>query len=69
MISNDLGLSRRALRIVPQKLGGSAVQRLPAALEEAVVSRVLDQRVLEAIVGLRRRALDKQEVGLGEPIQ
>ena len=45
------------------------MQRLPAALEQAVVGRVLDQRVLEAIVGLRRRALDEQEVGFGEPIQ
>lgn len=26
------------------------------------------ERALEAIVGLRRRALDKQEVGVGEPI-
>ena len=45
------------------------MQRLPAALEQAVVGRVLDQRVLEAIVGLRWRALDEQEVGVGEPIQ
>ena len=45
------------------------MQRLPAALEQAVVGRVLDQRVLEAIVGLRRRALDEQEVGVGKPIQ
>ena len=45
------------------------MQRLAAALEQAVVGRVLDQRVLEAIVGLRRRALDKQEVGFGKPIQ
>ena len=45
------------------------MQRLAAALEQALVGRVLDQRVLEAIVGLRRRALDKQEVGVGKPIQ
>ena len=45
------------------------MQRLAAALEQALVGRVLDQRVLEAIFGLRRRALDKQEVGFGEPIQ
>ena len=45
------------------------MQRLAAALEQAVVGRVLDQRVLEAIVGLRRSALDKQEVGVGKPIQ
>ena len=49
--------------------GRAAVQRLAAALEQAVVGRVLDQRVLEAIVGLRRRALDEQKVGVGKPIQ
>ena len=61
-----LGAARSA---VAQDFGGAAVQRLAAALEQAVVGRVLDQRVLEAIVGLRRRALDKQEVGVGKPIQ
>ena len=45
------------------------MQRLAAALEQAVVGRVLDQRVLEAIVGLRWSALDKQQVGVGKPIQ
>ena len=45
------------------------MQRLAAALEQAVVGRVLDQRVLEAIVGLRWSALDKQKVGVGKPIQ
>ena len=35
-----------------QNFRGKAVQRLPAALEQAVIGRVLDQRVLEAIVGL-----------------
>jgi len=69
MMSNDLGLSRGALWIVAQQFGGTAVQRLTAALEQAVVSRILDQRVLEAIVGLRGRALDEQEVGVGEPVQ
>ena len=69
MMGDDFGLGRRALRIVAQEFGGAAMQRLPAALEQAVVGRVLDQRVLEAIVRLRRRALDKQKVGVGEPIQ
>ena len=69
MMGNDLGLSRRALWIVAQQFRGTAVQRLPAALEQAVVGGVLDQRMLEAIGSLRRRALDKQEVGVGEPVQ
>ena len=45
------------------------MQRLAAAPEQAVVRRVLDQRVLEAIIGLRRRALHKQKVGVGQPLQ
>ena len=36
---------------VAQDFRGAAVQRLAAALEQAFVSRVLDQRVLEAIAG------------------
>ena len=66
MMGDRLGLGARAFA---QSLGRAAMQRLAAALEQAVVGRVLDQRVLEAIVGLRRRALDKQEVGVGKPIQ
>ena len=54
---------------VAQDFSGAAVQRLPAALEQTVVGRVLDQRVLEAIVRLRRSALDKQQVGFGKPVQ
>ena len=52
-----------------QHVSGAAVEPLPAALQQAVVGRVLNQRVLEAIFSLRRRALDKQQVSVGEPIQ
>ena len=52
-----------------QRLGRAAVKRLSSALEQALVGRVLDQRVLEAIFSLRRSALDKQQVGFGEPLQ
>jgi hypothetical protein len=41
------------------------MQNLPTALEQALVGRVLDQRVLEAIVGLRRPTLHMQEIGFG----
>ena len=51
------------------EFGGAPVQRLPAALQQALVRRVLDQRVLEAIFSLRRSALDKQQIGVGKPIQ
>jgi hypothetical protein len=45
------------------------MQVLATAPEEALISRILDQRVLDAVVGLRERTLDKQEVSFGKPIQ
>jgi hypothetical protein len=56
-------------RLLTQNLSGSPMQVLATAPEEALISRILDQRVLEAVVGLRERALDKQEVSFGKPIQ
>jgi hypothetical protein len=50
----------------PRRLG---VERLTAALEQAVVGGVLDQRVLEAVGRLRSIALEEQNIGLGEPLQ
>ena len=44
------------------------MQRLAAALEQALVGGILDQRVLEAVVRLRSVALDEQNVGVGKPI-
>ena len=65
MMGDRFGLGVRT----SQRLGRAAVKRLAAALEQALVGRVLDQRVLEAIIGLRWRALDEQKVGVGKPIQ
>src|SRR6516165_3027652 len=62
MMCDDLGLRRGALWIVAQDFSGAAMQRLAAALEQAVVGSVLDQRVLEAIARLRRRALGDEKV-------
>ncbi len=62
MMGDDFRLSRRALGLVAQDFCGAAVQRLATALEQALVGRVLDQRVLEAIGRLRAGALDEQEV-------
>jgi len=45
------------------------MERLTSALEQAVVRRVLDQRVLEAVVRLRSVALNEKNVSLGEPLQ
>jgi hypothetical protein len=52
-----------------QDLGRAPVQRLAAALQQAVVGGVLDQRVLEAIVRVRRDAFDEQQLGVGEPVE
>ena len=49
MMRNDFWLGLRALGLVAQDFRGGAVQRLATALEQALVGRVLDQRVLEAI--------------------
>jgi hypothetical protein len=59
-MGDDFRLGHRAVGIVAQKFGGAAVQRLAAALQQAVVGRVLDQRVLEAIDRLRAGALDEE---------
>ena len=60
---------RRSLGIVAQDFRGAAVQRLAAGLEQALIRRVLDKRVLEAISRLRRCALDDEEVGPGETVE
>ena len=69
VMRNELRLRSGVLRIVPQDFGGAAVQRLAAALEQAVVGGVLDQRVLEAIGRLVARAFGDENVGLGEFFQ
>jgi len=69
MMGDRLGLGRGALGLIAQEFGGAAVQCLPAALKQAVVGRVLDQRVLKAIVRLMARALGDEEIRAGEPIE
>ena len=69
MMRDHLGLSDRSFRIVAQKFRSAAVQRLTAAPEQAVVGRVLDQRMLEAIGRLMARALGDEQVRVGEPVE
>src|SRR5271167_3168810 len=69
MMRDRFRLDRRTLRLIAQDFTRAAMQRLPPALEQTVIRGVPDQRVLEAIVGLRWRALDEQKVGVGKPIQ
>ena len=52
--------------IIAQRLADAAVQNLAAAFEQILISRILNQRVLEAIIGFRRQTLDQQDVGFGE---
>jgi hypothetical protein len=55
MMREYFRLRRRALReLIVQRLGGAAVKRLAAALQQILVRRVLDQCVLEAVFRLRR---------------
>ena len=66
MMRERLGLRRGRGQ---QHLGGAPVQRLAAALQEAVVGGVLDQSVLEAIVGVRRDAFDEQQFRVDESVE
>ena len=50
MMGDDFWLGCRALSGIMQDFGGTAVQSLPAALEQAVVGRILDQSVLETMI-------------------
>ena len=52
-----------------ERLRREPVQRLPAALQEAVVSRVLNQRMLEAVGRLWRDALHEEKVRAEETVQ
>ena len=50
---------------VAKRLGDAPMQRLPTALQQIVVGTVLDQRVLEAVLGVGRPAFDDQDAGFG----
>src|SRR5271163_4885369 len=65
MMGDRFGFGRRAFA---QDFGSPCMERLTAALEQALIGGVLNQRVLETVVRLRPIALDEQNVGLGEPI-
>src|SRR5215467_6294622 len=63
-------LGRRRLReAVAQNLGDAPMQHLPPALEKIFVGCILNKRMLEAIVGVRRDALNEQNIGIRELFQ
>ena len=64
MMGNRFWLGGGALRLLDQDFRRAAVQGLAAALEQALVGCVLDQRVLEPVIRLRTGALNEQDVGL-----
>ena len=66
VMRDHLRLRRRG---VAQDLRCAAMQRPATAPKEAIVSCVLDQCMLETVVGLRRDAVDKQDVRLREPLE
>ena len=53
---------------VAQRFGNMAVQDLPSALEEVLISCVLDEGVLETVVRFRRKTSDQRNVGISEPV-
>ena len=55
MVRDEFRFGCCGLGLVEKDFGGAAVQYLPAALEQAVVGRVLDQAMFEAIARLRAR--------------
>src|SRR5262249_47669946 len=63
-----LGRSR-VREAVAQNLGDAPMQHLPPALEKIFVGRILNKRVLEAIVAVRREALDEENIGFRELFQ
>src|ERR1700722_14087412 len=69
MMGDDFRLRRRGLGLSDQDFRRAAVQRLARALEQALVGRVLDQRVLEAIASLQADALGDEEIRVGEPVE
>ena len=66
---NRLRFGRRTFGFVAQDFGGAAMQRLTATLEQALIGGILDQRVPEAVIGLRPDVVGDQDVSLGEPRQ
>ena len=59
MMGDRLRLGRLAAGLAAENFSGAAMQGLTAALEEALVGGVLDQRVLKTIGRLRADALDQ----------
>jgi len=66
-MGDEFRLGRRGRReLSAQDIGDLPVQDLPPALEQGFVSRVLDQRMLEGVARIGRRAGAEQQLRLFE---
>jgi hypothetical protein len=54
--------------LVAQGFADAAVQHQAPALEQILISSVLNERVLEAIVRIWWQTLHQEDVGIGEPV-
>ena len=56
-------------KLIAQNLTRAAVQSLATALKQVLISRILNERMLKAVFGFRRKALHQEYVGLSQPFQ
>ena len=54
---------------IPQSLSDAAMQDLTTALQEILVSGVLNERMLEAIITFGQHAFNQHDVGIRKPSQ
>ena len=70
MMGKEFGLALDEIgEMLLQHHRDAGVQFLPPDAQQCAVGRVLHQRVLEEVRGLRRDAAAEQEPGLGEPVE
>src|SRR5262245_55716124 len=70
MMSEEFGLGRCEFRkAFLQHMAYSCVQIPPASAQQRVVCGVLNKRVLEDVIGVRRRPATKYEAGLSELVE
>jgi len=70
VVREQLGLAFDDSRKPPlEQVRDASVQLLASRLEQRLIGSVLNQGVLEAIVGLRTRALGNEEIRFGEPVE
>ena len=70
VMRQHFGLSRRLVgKAIAQSLRYAAMQDLAPALQEILVSRVLNERMLEAVIAFGQHAFHQHDVGVGKLFQ